>query len=162
MTLPQVHLTGRLTADPQITFTSSGAARTTFSVACSERRRNDAGEWVDADITFVDCVAWRRLAENIVESLTKGTEVTLSGEWKTRRYEAKDGSTRTAHELEVRTIGPNLAFATAQVTRNSNNAAPSAHTASAGHTAAATAGQRNGNQATVTRPAVDPYGDEPF
>jgi single-strand DNA-binding protein len=63
---------------------------------------------------FLTCNAWRQLAENIIESgLAKGDRVIVHGTLKQRSYEAKDGTKRTACELEVIEIGPSLLFAVA-------------------------------------------------
>ena len=69
------------------------------------------------------CSLWRQYAENVVESLTKGTRVIVSGRLKQRSYETREGEKRTVMELEVEDIGPALKFATAKVTRNASGGA---------------------------------------
>lgn len=66
---------------------------------------------------------WREAAENVAESLAKGTRVIVSGRLKSRSYETKEGEKRTVIELEVDEIGPSLRYANAKVnrTQRSNN-----------------------------------------
>ena len=63
------------------------------------------------------CTAWRELAENVAESLHKGSRVIAQGRLQQRSWEAQDGSRRTSVELTVDEIGPSLRFATASVNR---------------------------------------------
>lgn len=119
MSLPTLTGTGRLTEDPSLRFTPSGKAVAKVRLAFNSRRKNQqTQEWEDGDVFFVDGTAWERDAENIAESLTKGTEVIVSGRLKQRQYE-KDGEKRYAIELLIDSIGPSLKFATAAVTKAS-------------------------------------------
>ena len=109
---------GNLTADPELRFTNSGTAVANFTVASTPRfyDRQD-GEWKDGQALFLRCTLWRQPAENVAESLTKGTRVIVQGRLRQRSFEAKDGSKRTVVELEVDEIGPALRYATATVTK---------------------------------------------
>jgi len=60
---------------------------------------------------------WRQYAENVAESLTKGTRVIVQGRLKQRSYETREGEKRTVVEMEVDDVGPALRYATAKVTR---------------------------------------------
>lgn len=117
MSLPTLTGVGRLVDDPELRFTPQGKAVAKVRLAFSSRKRNDAGEWVDADKYFVDGTVWEQLAENVAESLTKGVEVFVSGRLKQRQYEDNDGNKRTAYDLMVDAIGPTLRYATAKVTK---------------------------------------------
>jgi single-strand DNA-binding protein len=57
------------------------------------------------------------MAENLVETVTKGTEVIVTGRLQTRQWEDKEGNKRSTTELVIDSIGPNLSFATAKVTK---------------------------------------------
>ena len=81
MALPVVSLTGNAVADTSLRFTASGLAVANVRVACSSRKK-EGDQWVDGDTTFIDVYAWRQLAENMAESVTKGTTVTVTGELK--------------------------------------------------------------------------------
>jgi len=61
---------GNLTADPELRFTGSGVTVARFTVASTSRVQVSAsGEWRDGDTLFLRCTVWRRMAENVVESL---------------------------------------------------------------------------------------------
>lgn len=70
-----------------------------------------ANEWKDGETLFLRASVWREAAENVAESLTKGTRVIVSGRLKSRSYETKEGEKRTVIELEVDEIGPSLRYA---------------------------------------------------
>lgn len=114
----QITLVGRLTADPELRFTPSGAAVANFTVASNARVFDrQANEWRDGDTMFLNCAVWRQAAENVAESLQKGMQVIVQGNLKSRSYETREGEKRTVFEVEVNEIGPSLRFATAKVTR---------------------------------------------
>lgn len=126
-----ITIVGNLTADPELRFTPSGAAVANFTVASTPRFFDkQANEWKDGDPLYMACNIWRQAAENVAESLTKGSRVIVSGRLKQRSYETKDGQKRTVIELEVDEIGPSLSYATAKVTKvsrgNGNGAARAA------------------------------------
>ena len=107
MAAPTVTVVGRLTADPELRFTPSGDAVVNFTVASNDSyKKND--EWVDKPAVFLRANAWRDLAENVAESLSKGDEVIVVGKLAQRDFETRDGEKRTVVELEVQTIGPSL------------------------------------------------------
>ena len=107
---------GRLTADPELRFTPNGGAVANFTVASNPRKFDrQANDWVDGTATFWRCEAWTRgklqLAENVAESLRKGSPVVVYGELRSREYETRDGEKRTATELHVIAVGPDLSWA---------------------------------------------------
>lgn len=110
---PVITLVGNLTADAEIRFLPSGVGVATFTVASTPRVK-DGDNWVDGEPMFVRCSAWRQLAENVVESLSRGTRVIVSGRLKVRSWE-KDGVKRTGFELDVDAVGPELRHATAKI-----------------------------------------------
>ena len=111
---------GNLTADPELRFTPSGAAVASFTVASTPRTFDrQSNEWKDGEALFLRCSIWREAAENVTESLTKGTRVIVQGRLKQRSYETREGEKRTVVELDVDEIGPSLKFATASVNRAS-------------------------------------------
>lgn len=114
----QITVVGNLTADPELRFTANGLAVVNFTVASTSRAFDKASnEWKDGDTVFLRCSVWRQYAENVAESLTKGTRVIVTGRLKVRQYEARDGSKGTSVECEVDDVGPVLRNATAKVTR---------------------------------------------
>jgi single-strand DNA-binding protein len=116
MSLPTISGTARLTGEPELRFAPSGTAVCKFNLAFNSRRKDEAGNWVDGDTFFVNAVAFKQLAENAAESLTKGTEVVVTGRLKTEQWQDKQtGDKRSAPSLLVDSIGPSIAFATAKV-----------------------------------------------
>lgn len=112
-----ITVVGNLTADPELRFTTSGVAVANFTVASTPSTFDKAaGEWKDGEALFLRCNIWRQAAENVAESLTRGTRVVVTGRLKQRSFE-KDGEKRTVIELEVDEIGPSLRYATAKVAK---------------------------------------------
>ncbi|MEU7763527.1 single-stranded DNA-binding protein [Nocardia sp. NPDC049190] len=109
---------GNLTADPELRFTPAGQAVANFTVASTPRvfDRN-SNEWKDGEALFLRCNIWREAAENVAESLTRGSRVIVSGRLKQRSYETREGEKRTVVELEVDEVGPSLRYATAKVNK---------------------------------------------
>lgn len=149
-----ITIIGNLTADPELRYTPSGKAVTSLTIAVNNRVKNAAGDWEDGDPDFYNVTIWdKEGAENVAESLTKGTRAIVTGDYKSRRYETKDGDKRTVWDLTARAIGPDLRWATAQVTRatagsNSGNYQP---------TQQQTRQQPQGRQQNTTQ-AGDPWG----
>ena len=115
-----ITVVGNLTADPELRFTPSGAAVANFTVASTPRTFDkNTNEWKDGEALFLRCSVWRQAAENVAESLTRGTAVIVQGRLKQRSYETKEGEKRTVYELDVDEIGPSLRWATAKVTKAS-------------------------------------------
>ncbi len=113
---------GNLTDDPELRFTPSGAAVAKFRIASTPRFMDKAsGEWKDGDPLFLSCTVWRQVAENVAESLSKGSRVIVSGRLRQRTYDTKEGEKRTVIDLEVDEIGPSLRYATAKVQRMSRS-----------------------------------------
>ena len=114
---------GNLTSDPELRYTPAGAAVANFTIASTPRSFNrQTNQWEDGETLFLRASVWRGYAENVAETLKKGTQVIAQGRLKSRSYETKEGERRTSFELEVEEIGPTLRFATAQVTRAQRSA----------------------------------------
>lgn len=124
MSLPSLTGTGRLVTEPDLQFTPSGKAVATVRLAFNSRRQDAGGQWTDGDTFFIRGTAWEHLAKNIADTLRKGMEVLVSGELRTESWE-KDGQKREAPVLLIRTIGPSLAHAVAQVSESRQNASGS-------------------------------------
>ncbi|MFD8325217.1 single-stranded DNA-binding protein [Streptomyces lydicus] len=113
-----VTITGTLTADPELKFTTSGAALVKFTVASTPRTYDKtSGQWKDGTAAFFRCAAWRQLAEHVADSLTKGSRVVLSGRIRQHNWQTEQGENRSMLAVEVDDIGPSLLFATATVER---------------------------------------------
>lgn len=121
-----ITLIGNLTADPELRFTPSGAAVASFTVASTPRVFDrQANEWRDGEAMFLNCSVWRQYAENVAESLQRGSRVIVHGRLKSRSYETREGERRTVFEVDVEEVGPALRYATAKVTRTSGGGSSS-------------------------------------
>ncbi|SEF11683.1 single-strand DNA-binding protein [Arthrobacter alpinus] len=113
----------------------SGSAVANFTIASTPRTFDrQSNEWKDGETLFLRASIWREAAENVAESLTKGTRVIVSGRLKSRTYDTKEGEKRTVMELEVDEIGPSLRYANAKINRtqrSSNQGNPAAAAAAA-------------------------------
>ena len=117
-----ITVVGNLTADPELRFTPSGAAVANFTVASTPRTFDrQSNEWKDGEALFLRCNIWREAAENVAESLTRGSRVIVTGRLKQRSFETREGEKRTVVELEVDEIGPSLRYATAKVNKASRS-----------------------------------------
>lgn len=115
-----ITIIGNLTNDPELRFTPSGAAVANFTVASTPRTFDrQSNEWKDGETLFMRCSVWRDAAENVAESLQRGTRVLVSGRLRSRSYETKEGEKRTVVEMEVDEVGPSLRYATAKVNKTS-------------------------------------------
>ena len=85
----RIILIGRLTRDPELRYTPSGQPVASFTLAVDRPFKNQNGE---KETDFIDIVAWRKLAEQVSQYMTKGRLVAVEGRLQIRSYEAKDGS----------------------------------------------------------------------
>lgn len=92
----KVILIGRLARDPEMRTTISGTNVTRFTVAVTRTFQDQNGE---RGADFINCVAWRRQAENIAKYCTKGTQVAIEGRIQTGSYDAQDGSKRYTTDI---------------------------------------------------------------
>jgi single-strand DNA-binding protein len=98
MTLPTITATGRLGADPDLSFTPSGKAVAKFRMACDERRK-EGDEWKTIGTTWLSVDQWGDDAEAAAHNLQKGDLVTVVGLLNVREYE-KDGTKRLSVEIK--------------------------------------------------------------
>lgn len=90
-----VTLIGRLTADPELRHTQSGAGNTRFSIAVDRRTKADEEKQAD----FITITAWNKTAEFICKYFTKGQRIALTGSIRTGSYTDKDGNKRYTFEV---------------------------------------------------------------
>jgi single-strand DNA-binding protein len=144
-----ITVVGNLTGDPEIKYLPTGAGVASFTVASTPRMFDkQTNQWRDGEALFLRCSAWRELAENVVESLTRGMRVIVSGRLRQRSFETAAGEKRTVVELEVDEVGPSLKYAKATVSKVSRNGSAPAPAASSRSTLQAPAGR-------ATAPAYD-------
>ena len=117
---------GRLVRDQEMRTTSSGINSTTFTVAVSRNYTNPNGE---RDTDFLNCVAWRKQAENIAKYCNKGSQVAVEGRIQTRSYDAQDGTKRYVTEIIADNVtflgtrGGNISSTDTDFTNNNSNIA---------------------------------------
>ena len=173
----QITMAGNLVDDPELRFTPAGQPVARFRVASTPRYLDkNTNEWKDGDSLFLTCNVWRQAAENVAESLTRGTRVIVSGRLRQRSYETKEGEKRTVYEVEVDDVGPSLRNASAKVNRVARNGSGgsggSAGTGGSGGRAASpggSGGRTAGGQGSTGGADADPwasdgsggYSDEP-
>lgn len=118
----QITLVGNLVDDPELRYTPTGQAVAKFRVASTPRRYDQQqGQWVDGDSLFLTCNVWRQAAENVAESLQRGTRVVVTGRLRQRSYETREGEKRTVYEVEADDVGPSLRNASAKVTKTTRS-----------------------------------------
>ncbi|QBJ96419.1 single-stranded DNA-binding protein [Rhodococcus sp. ABRD24] len=146
---------GNLTADPELRFTPAGAAVANFTVASTPRTFDrQTNEWKDGEALFLRCNIWREAAENVAESLTRGSRVIVSGRLKQRSYETREGEKRTVVELEVDEIGPSLKYATAKVNKANRGGG-------GGGGFGGSSGGSGGGRPAASQGGDDPWGSAP-
>jgi single-strand DNA-binding protein len=106
-------IVGSAGSDAKLEFTPSGVAKATVNVAVTPRTKRGE-EWVDGETNWYRCTAWRGMAEQVAETVTKGMRLIVHGRFKARSWE-KDGQPRTSLEIDVEEIGPSLRYATARI-----------------------------------------------
>ncbi|KRK81060.1 single-strand DNA binding protein [Companilactobacillus nodensis DSM 19682 = JCM 14932 = NBRC 107160] len=94
----RVVLVGRLTRDPELRYTSSGAAVASFTVAVNRQFTNAQGE---READFINCVIWRKAAENFSNFTNKGSLVGIDGRLQSRSYENQQGQRVYVTEVVV-------------------------------------------------------------
>ena len=87
----RVCLIGRLTAKPELKYNTSNIPYTRFTLAVNRTYSNAQGE---KQSDFINCIVWRKSAENMAKYLDKGSRVSVEGRIQTGSYTAQDGKKR--------------------------------------------------------------------
>ena len=163
-----VTLVGNITRDPELRFTNTGQATSSFGLAVNRRWQNrQTQEWEEAT-SFFDIVCWREMAENAAESLTRGSRVIVSGRLEQRSWETPDGDKRSKVEVVADEIGPSIRWATAQVTKNERRGPGDGGSGggfpggSSGGGGSSSGGPSGGGSGGAAEPQGYGYSEEPF
>jgi single-strand DNA-binding protein len=114
-----VTIVGNVTRDPELRFTNSGMAVASFGVAINNGKRNQqTGQWEDGEPSFFDVSCFAQLADNVAESVQKGTRVVVTGRLNQRSWQTEGGDKRSKVEVVADEVAPSLRWATAAVQRN--------------------------------------------
>jgi|SRR5699024_8756428 len=97
----RVVIAGRLTKDPELKYTPNGNAVANFTVAINRRYKSQDGEQ-EAD--FLNCVAWRKQAENLANYMRKGSLIGVDGRVQTRSYDNDSGQRVFVTEILAESI----------------------------------------------------------
>lgn len=153
-----VSITGNLTRDPELRFTPSGQATTSFAVAVNRRWQNrQTQDWEEAT-SYFDVVCWAQLAENTAQSLSKGSRVVVTGRLDQRSWENQEGERRSKIEITADEVAPSLRWATMTITKNDRRS-PDGGPATASNGAVPTQPQ---TPAAAGAPGTYQYEEEPF
>ena len=149
-----VTIVGNVTRDPELRFTPSGQANARLGVAVNRRWQDrNSGEWQEAT-SYFDVICWRDLAENVSDSIKKGTRVIVTGRLEQRSWE-QDGNKRSAVEIIADEVAPSLRWATANVVKSERRGG--------GEPGGGGGGSGFGRSAPASEPPpYDDFGDEPF
>ena len=108
-----VTVVGNVTRDPELRFAQSGMAIASFGIAWNRRRQDQ-----EEEVSFFDVTCFRQLAENVAESIQKGTRVVIFGSLQQRSWETDSGDRRSKVEILADDVAPSLRWATTQVVKN--------------------------------------------
>lgn len=115
-----VTVIGNLTRDPQLRFTTSGKPVANIGVAVN-RLTSRQGEEKTEEVSYFDVTCWDTLATNVGASLSKGDRVIVTGDLRQRSWENDDGDKRSKVEITAQSVGPDLRWAEAEVTKNAKS-----------------------------------------
>ncbi|WML50381.1 single-stranded DNA-binding protein [Neobacillus sp. PS3-34] len=97
----RVVLVGRLTKDPELRYTPNGVPVATFTLAVNRPFSSQSGE---READFINCVVWRKPAENVANFLKKGSLAGVDGRIQTRNYEGQDGKRVYVTEVQAESV----------------------------------------------------------
>jgi single-strand DNA-binding protein len=120
-----------------------GAATAGFGIAVNRRWQNQQTQEWEEKVSFFNVTCWRQLAENVSESLTKGSRVVVVGRLEQRSWDDDEGNKKSVVEIVADEVAPSLSYATVEISRNERSDSTTAPS--------------GGHQSSKTR-----SGDEPF
>ena len=101
--LNKIMVIGNLGTDPEMRYTPSGSAVTSFRLAASRTYTTSDGERREETEWFT-IVAWNQLAEQVNQYLSKGRRAYVEGRLRSRSWEGQDGQTRFVNEINANTV----------------------------------------------------------
>ena len=110
-------LSGNLTRDPELRFSTKGTAWCTVGLAVNPRKRLDDGTHEELPAEFYELVAFGDTAEHLAESLGKGDRVLATGRIEVDTWTTRDGEERTTTKLVCDEVGPSLRYTSVEVRR---------------------------------------------
>jgi len=113
-----ITIVGNVTRDPELRYTPSNQSVTTFGLAVNRRWQNRQSQEWEESTSFFDVVCWGSLAENVGDSVAKGTRVIVNGRLEQRSWETQEGEKRSKIEVIADEVGPSLRWATARAQKS--------------------------------------------
>lgn len=104
MSTNDITMTGNLVYDPKFSGGNGKRSRSTLRIASTPSHRNSEGVWVDGETTFMDVICFGSLAENVVQSIGRGSPVIVTGRLRTRTVEQPVESTEGSPTGQTRTV----------------------------------------------------------
>lgn len=108
-----ITVVGNVTRDPELRFTQGGMAVANFGIAWNKRKQDG-----EEEVSFFNVSCFRQLAENVAESLQKGSRVVVYGMLQQRSWDTPDGDRRSAVEIIADDVAPSLKWASAEIRKN--------------------------------------------
>ncbi|KAF0823516.1 single-stranded DNA-binding protein [Cytobacillus firmus] len=155
----RVVLVGRLTKDPDLRYTPNGVPVASFTLAVNRTFTNQQGE---READFINCVVWRKPAENVANFLKKGSLAGVDGRIQTRSYEGQDGKRVYVTEVQaesVQFLEPKNSSG-GQGGGNPNYGGPRDQDFPFGNNSNQNQRQDNRNQGNYTRVDQDPFAND--
>ncbi|MEI8126613.1 MAG: single-stranded DNA-binding protein [Actinomycetota bacterium] len=152
MTDNTITVIGNVTREPELKFLNSGQASVRLSLAVNRRWQNRATQEWEERVSYFEVSAYAQLAENIANSITKGTRVIVTGRLEQRSWETPEGDKRSIVEINADEVAPSLRYATTTVTKNPKAEGASYPSNNSGRAAAPVANQ----------PSSYAFDEEPF
>jgi single-strand DNA-binding protein len=146
--LNRVVLVGRLTKDPDLRYTASGVAVANFTIAVNRPFSNQQGE---READFINCVVWRKPAENLANYMSKGSQIGVDGRIQTRSYDGQDG--KRVYVTEI--VADSVQFLESKGGSGSN-------TQSSGQGSGSNRSEQNQSQAPNQNQSNQPNDSKPF
>ena len=124
--MSEITITGNAVEAPTLTYTPTGTAVASIRLARTERFRDAQGQWKDGEPLYINVACWRQLAENVAESVVKGTRLVVSGKLRTRSYtdkrvsvkETGEDAERFVTEITADDVSVSLRNAAVKITRS--------------------------------------------
>jgi single-strand DNA-binding protein len=146
-----ITVVGNITRDPELKFLNSGQATVRFGIAVNRRWQNRQTQEWEERVSYFDVTAYGSLAENVANSLPKGTRVLVTGRLEQRSWETPEGDKRSIIEINADEIAASLRYATAAVTKNPQREG-----------GAASSRPSSAPRTTTNEPSTYGFDEEPF
>lgn len=108
MSNPNIIISGRIGTDVEQRVMTDGTKKVKFRIITSDRKKNDIGMWEDVNTSGWTIVAWDRLAEKAISSLSKGQLITVQGQIKEVSWIDQEGNKKKSTETRASEISLNI------------------------------------------------------